>query len=474
MASEIENLAGPPLHVGERGQTVCSVNPTDNELIAEYAEHDDEEIDRALRHTWIAFDSWRRTDHDERSAILREMANVLRSRRVEAAELITLEMGKPISQAEAEIAKAAWVCDYYADQLAEMLAPEPVDLPERNAYVQFLPLGPVLAVMPWNYPFWQVLRAAAPILSAGNTLLVKPAENVTGCALLLQEMFDAAGLGNGVVETILLRGPRVPTVIEDERVAAVTLTGSERAGVSVGSAAGRSVKKCVLELGGSDAFIVLEDADVADAARCAISARFQNSGQSCIAAKRFIVVDSVAQEFVQRLITATRTLVMGDPTDIATDIGPMARHDLRDELADQVRRGLEGGDRLLTGGMPPSSEGAFYPPTIVEVVGTQSPLMQEETFGPVAAVIHVPDEASAIAAANTSRHGLSSSVWTRDLDRGARVARQLDTGACFINAMSASDPRLPFGGVKRSGYGRELSTYGLREFVNVQTVVTST
>lgn len=451
-------------------RTIRSVNPATGELIAEYPADPADVVDTVLTRSREAFTRWRISGLDERAARLRAMADALRANASAAAALITAEMGKPIGQAEAEVRKSASVCEYYADNLHDMLAPEPADVAGREAFVQFLPLGPVLAIMPWNYPVWQVMRAAAPILSGGNTFIVKHAEGVSGCALLLQDIFEQAGLGDGVVQTVLLDGPSASRLIADERIAAVTLTGSERAGVAVGAAAGGALKPCVLELGGSDAFIVLDDADVPAAAAVAADARFQNTGQSCIAAKRFIVADAVADEFLAALAAAARALTVGDPTDRATGVGPMSRVELRDELADQVDRAVAHGDTVIVGGIRPDGPGAYYPPTVIEVSGTDSPIMREETFGPVAAVIRVAGEQEAIAVANDSPYGLSSAVWTSDKQRAVSIAARLETGGCFVNSMTASDPRIPFGGVKRSGFGRELGAYGLREFVNVQTV----
>ncbi|MBM7369046.1 NAD-dependent succinate-semialdehyde dehydrogenase [Gordonia hydrophobica] len=449
---------------------IRSVNPASGETIAEYSAHSPEAIDAALTRTRTAFEGWRTTTVDARAAKLHAMAAAIRAGSDRLAALITAEMGKPIAQAEAEIEKSAGVCEFYADHAADMLAPEPAELVGREAFVQFLPLGPVLAIMPWNYPIWQVMRAAAPILSGGNTLVIKHAESVSGCALALQKIFDDAGLGDGVVQTLLLDGPSASMVIADDRIAAATLTGSERAGVAVGGAAGAALKPCVLELGGSDAFIVVDDADVHAAAQVAVNARFQNTGQSCIAAKRFIVTDAVADEFIAAFTAATKALTIGDPFDRSTDVGPMSRVELRDELDDQVTRAVAHGDTVLVGGTRSDGPGAFYPPTIVEVADTSSPIMQEETFGPVAAVIRVADEDAAIRVANDSAYGLSSALWCGDRDRAVSIAARLDTGGCFINGMTASDPHIPFGGVKRSGFGRELGAYGLREFVNVQTV----
>ncbi|WP_182358465.1 aldehyde dehydrogenase family protein [Tomitella gaofuii] len=449
---------------------IRSINPATDEPIADYTADRPETVDAVLTRSRAAFSRWRATSLDERATRLRAMAHVLRDNATDAAALMTREMGKPVVQAEAEVEKSAGVCEYYADNLHAMLAAERADIPGREAFVQFLPLGPVLAIMPWNYPVWQVMRAAAPILSAGNTLVVKHAEGVSGSALFLQSLFAQAGLGDDVVQTILLDGPSAGLLLDDERIAAATLTGSERAGAAVGAAAGGALKKCVLELGGSDAFIVAEDADVDAAAACAVRARFQNTGQSCIAAKRFIVVEEVADRFIAALADGARALVVGDPSDRATDVGPMSRRELRDELAGQVDRAVAHGDTVIVGGAPGDGPGAFYPPTVVEVSDTASPIMREETFGPVAAVIRVPDVDAAVAVANDSPYGLSSAVWTADRDRAVAIAARLDTGGCFINSMTASDPRIPFGGVKRSGFGRELGAYGLREFVNAQTV----
>jgi acyl-CoA reductase-like NAD-dependent aldehyde dehydrogenase len=447
-----------------------TVDPTTGNQIAHYDEHSDSEVDDVLGRVADAQRGWAARDVGERAAGLRRMGDLLRTGRERHAALITAEMGKPHAQAVAEVEKCAWVCDHYADHAAGLLADQAVDMDEGQAYVQQLPLGVVLAVMPWNFPFWQVFRAVAPILAAGNAVVLKHAENVTGCGLAIERIVAEAGLGDDVVRTVLLPGKRVSALMSDDRIAAATLTGSERAGASLAGNAGENLKTTVLELGGSDAFIVLDDADVARAAEVAVTARFQNTGQSCIAAKRFIVVDSVADEFVERFVAGAEALTMGAPTEASTDLGPLARHDLRDDLAGQVTRSVDAGARVLTGGRVPDGSGAFYPATVLEVDDTTTAVMREETFGPVAAILRVADEDAAVDAANDSTFGLSSSLWTADLDRARRLTRRIHAGGCFVNAMTASDPRLPFGGVKRSGYGRELAWLGIREFTNAQTV----
>jgi succinate-semialdehyde dehydrogenase / glutarate-semialdehyde dehydrogenase len=452
-----------------------SINPATGELIAEYAEHTAAEVEAILDRAARAFAGWRRTPVAERAQALSRVAALLRRDRDATAALMTAEMGKPINQALAEVDKCAWVCDYYAEQAEAMLAPVPARTDAVDSYVQFLPMGPVLAVMPWNFPYWQVFRAGAAILAAGNPILLKHAENVTGCALALERLFAEAGLPEHVVQAVLLTGPHTTPLMSDRRLAAATLTGSDRAGAAVAAAA---IKKVVLELGGSDPFIVLEDADVPAAAQWAVKARFQNTGQSCIAAKRLIVVEPVADEFEAELVQRVQALEVGDPTKDSTDLGPMARADLRDALTSQVRRTVSAGADVLVGwdprsGKRPGAEPGFYfTPTVVRLSrkNTETAMMREETFGPAAALVRVPGEDAAIALANESPYGLSSNLWTRDLDRARRLSAEIQAGACFVNGMTASDPRLPFGGTKRSGYGRELAEFGIREFVNAQAV----
>jgi len=449
------------------GNYVTSVDPASGEEIDRYPLHDGAQVEAALARAQAAQRRWRTTSFVRRAEALEALADELLAVRDEAAALVTAEMGKTLREATAEVEKSAWVCRYYAQEGAGQLAPEAVATEAAETFVQFAPLGVVLAVMPWNYPIWQVLRAAAPALMAGNTIVLKHASNVTGSALLLADVF--ARVEASLLETVVVRGGAVAPIIADERVAAVTLTGSEQVGIQVATACAAALKPSVLELGGSDPFVVLEDADVEAAAAAAVSGRFLNAGQSCVAAKRFIVVEQVAEAFEAAFAERAAALAMGDPRE-EVDLGPMARADLRDELADQVVRGVAAGGRVLIGGEVPDRPGAWYPPTIVGGVAPDSPLAREETFGPAAAVLRVPDEAQALALANDSPYGLSSSVWTRDVERAKTLAPMIEAGAVFVNATTVSDPRMPFGGVKRSGWGRELGSFGIREFVNVQAV----
>lgn len=454
--------------------SIESINPATGEVIETFEPFSQERIDQSLDRAQQAFRQWRTASYDERAALAREIAKTLRAQHERLAKTITLEMGKPIAEAEAEVEKCAWNCDFYAEEAKRFLANEPAPSTAQESYVAFRPLGVVLAVMPWNYPLWQVFRFAAPALMAGNVGVLKHASNVTRSALeierVISEAAAAVGAPTGLFQTLIVPGAEVDKIIKDPRIAAVTLTGSDPAGVSVATAAGSVLKKTVLELGGSDAFIILDDADVEAAAQMAARARFQNTGQSCIAAKRFIVEEKVADEFERAFVKATQALKVGDPLEKDTQVGPMARADLRDGLDKQVRASLAEGAKALTGGEAISRPGAYYAPTILTNVTPDMTVFKEETFGPVAAVIHAKDEADAIRLANDSDFGLGGAVWTRDTARGERVAAQIESGAVFINGMTASDPRLPFGGVKRSGYGRELSSYGIREFTNIQTV----
>ena len=401
---------------------------------------------------------------------MREAARILRTRRAEYARTMTLEMGKPIVQGEAEVDKCAWVCEYYADHAEAFLAEQPRETEASRSYVRFDPLGPVLAVMPWNFPFWQVFRFAAPALMAGNAGVLKHASNVPRCALAIEEVFREAGFPRGLFSTVLVGSSSVAALIANPRIVAVTLTGSDRAGSKVAEQAGRELKKTVLELGGSDPFIVLADADLAAAARTAAEARLINSGQSCIAAKRFIVVEPVADQFLDRFLDELRSRRMGDPLVRGTQVGPQARLDLRDSLHEQVAESVKRGAKLLLGGEVPAGKGAFYPPTLLAAVDKGMPAFDEETFGPVAAVIRAKDAADAVRLANDSAFGLGASLWTQDRARAERMAAQIEAGSVFVNGVVKSDPSLPFGGIKRSGYGRELSEYGIREFVNIKSV----
>jgi succinate-semialdehyde dehydrogenase/glutarate-semialdehyde dehydrogenase len=444
------------------------VNPATGVEIATHAAHTDGDIDAILTDVGIAQRAWHATPLDERARHLRALAAQLRKDAHEIATAMAVEAGKPITQGLAEVEKCAANCDFYAEAGATMLAPEELQL--QGARLEYEPLGTVLAVMPWNFPFWQVVRCAAPALIAGNAMVLKHASNVMGCAVLLEDVFKRAGLPKNIFRTLKISARQVPKAIKHPVIAAVTLTGSESAGRAVSAAAGAELKPCVLELGGSDPFIVLEDADLDEAARVGAWARNQNSGQSCIAAKRFIVVDAVHDEFVKKFVAHVKALKMGNPLEADTQVGPMARADLRDELHDQVQRSVAAGAMILVGGTVPDRAGAYYAPTVLTGVKPGIAAFDEETFGPVAAITRVRDEAEAIATANNSRFGLGSSVWTSDLDRGSRVASQIESGMVFVNGMTRSDSRLPFGGIKASGYGRELWTQGLRAFTNLKTV----
>jgi succinate-semialdehyde dehydrogenase / glutarate-semialdehyde dehydrogenase len=447
-----------------------SVNPATGQVLESFELTPPAALERALERAAAAWRDWRQRPLAERGALLQRAGALLRERRSAYARTMALEMGKPLAQGEAEAAKCAWACEYYAERGPAMLAPEKRPTEAAESQVRFDPLGPVLAIMPWNFPFWQVFRFAAPALMAGNVALLKHAPNVPRCALDLAALFRDAGFPDGVFQSLRIEPETVAAVIADERIRAVTLTGSPRAGSSVAETAGRHLKKTVLELGGSDPFVVLEDADLDGAAAAAAEARLLNSGQSCIAAKRFIVVEPVAGAFLERFAAALQSRRVGDPLDPRTDVGPQARLDLRAALHHQVEESLRRGARLECGGRLPEGPGAFYPPTILTAVTPGMPAFDEETFGPVAAVIRARDEADALALANASAYGLGASLWTAAPARAAPLVEELAAGSVFVNAVVKSDPRLPFGGIKRSGYGRELSEYGLREFVNVKTV----
>jgi succinate-semialdehyde dehydrogenase/glutarate-semialdehyde dehydrogenase len=448
-----------------------SVNPTDGSLVREYEEASPAEVGSVLAGAAEAFEPWRLTSFEHRAAILRRAASLLRERREPLSRLMALEMGKPIAQGRSETDKCAWVCEHYAEAAASFLAPEPVATEAQRSYVAFEPLGVVLAVMPWNFPLWQVFRFAAPALMAGNVGLLKHASNVSGCALAIEDVLHAAGVPRAAFRALLIGSPRVGEVIAAKEVAAVTLTGSTPAGRAVAAAAGSHLKKSVLELGGSDPYVILEDADLEAAAETCASSRLINGGQSCIAAKRFVVVEPVRRRFEELLVERMRARRMGDPLAEETQIGPQARRDLRDDLHRQVEASLARGARLALGGTVPAGPGAFYPASVLLGTAPGMPAFDEELFGPVAAVVAARDEADAVRLANHTVFGLGAAVFTRDLDRGERIARhQLRAGSCFVNGLVKSDPRLPFGGIKESGYGRELGVFGIREFVNVKTV----
>jgi succinate-semialdehyde dehydrogenase/glutarate-semialdehyde dehydrogenase len=450
---------------------LCSMNPATGAVLKRFSKATRADIGRGLDAAQRAFRTWRERPFHERGARMHRAAAILRERAQSYARLATLEMGKPIMQSVAEIEKCAWVCDFYADQAAQFLADESVATEARRSVVHYEPLGPVLAVMPWNFPFWQVFRFAAPGLMAGNVGLLKHASNVPQCARVIETLFRDAGFPKGCFQTLLIPSDAVDSIIADDRVAAVTLTGSEPAGVQVASAAGRALKKVVLELGGSDPFVVLRDADLARCCAVAAQARVINSGQSCIAAKRFIVERAVAKPFTDGFVAQMRALRVGDPLDEATQVGPLARGDLLDELERQVQGSVRRGARLLTGGRRLRGPGFFFEVTVLDHVRPGMPAYDEEVFGPVASIIVARDEAEATRLANESRFGLAASVWGADIDRCHAVARRLETGTVYINDMVRSDPRLPFGGIKKSGFGRELGAHGIREFTNVKAVV---
>ena len=447
-----------------------SINPATAEKVWACDAWDSEHIERALAETALATPPWAATQLTERCRLLRRAAEVLRHNIEELAGLITVEMGKLRAEARAEVEKCALACDYYAEHAPAFVVDEVIPSDAGKSLVAYQPLGTVLAIMPWNFPLWQVFRFAAPALAAGNTAVLKHASNVPQCALAIEKVFGDAGFPRGVFRTLMIRAAQTEQVIADARVHAVTLTGSEPAGRQVAAAAGTHLKKSVLELGGSDPFIVLDDADLGLTVRTALTSRFQNAGQSCIAAKRFIVVDDIADSFLAQFKCEVEALRPGDPRDDSTTLAPMARGDLRDELHSQVSDSIARGAVAVSGCAPLPGPGYYYAASILDHVMPGMPAYEQELFGPVAAVIRVRDEAEALAVANASRFGLGGSVWTQDSARGKRLARQVQCGACFVNGLVKSDPRLPFGGIKASGYGRELSHHGLREFVNAKTI----
>lgn len=447
-----------------------SINPATGVLRRAYEEMRTEEVQRIVGRCAQVQREWRKSDFAERSGYLRKAATILRENKDEHARRMTEEMGKPIREARSEIEKCATVCEYYAEKAEGFLADERVETEAQKSFVAFEPIGVVLAVMPWNFPFWQVFRFAAPALMAGNGTLLKHASNVSGCALAIETIFRAAGFPEDLFRTLLIRGEAVEAVIQHPEVRAVTLTGSVAAGRAVARTAGAELKKIVLELGGSDPYLILEDADLQEAAKICAKSRLINTGQSCIAAKRFIVVETVREEFTQHLLEEIRGKCLDDPMNPETEIGPMARVDLRDELHAQVEKSIQAGAKRLLGAEPLDRPGCFYLPGILTDVRPGMPAFDEELFGPVAAIISATDEDQAVELANRSVFGLGSAVFTRNKERGERIARRLEAGNCFVNGMVASDPRLPFGGIKESGHGRELGHYGIREFVNIKTI----
>lgn len=448
-----------------------TVNPATGEPGPSYDQHTIGEAREAAAAAHNAFLDWRRTDFSHRSALIREAGAILRQRKDELARLMIEEMGKTLDEGRAEIEKCAFQCDWFAQHAEGYLADEPVDVDRGEVFVTFNPIGVVLAIMPWNFPFWQVFRFAAPALMAGNGALLKHASNVPGCALAIEQVLHQAGVPRDLFRTLILPSSEVKALIEDDNIAAVTLTGSVAAGRSVASAAGGAIKKCVLELGGSDPYVVLEDVNVDAAATVCATARMVNGGQSCIAGKRFPVVRDVLERFEAAMVKAMRAYEMGDPRNAATRLGPMQSVHARDEIHRQVTESVARGAKLLLGGEIPDRPGAWYPATVLTNVRPGQPAYDEEVFGPVAAIIAADDEADAIRIANSSRYGLGSGVLTSDLERGRRIASgEIEAGSCFVNENVRSDPRMPFGGVKHSGFGRECSSYGIREFVNIKSV----
>ena len=449
---------------------IASINPATGLKVREFFPLSDQDLSLRLSRAQQAARIWRNVPLDRRARIVRRMGDLLLERQELYASLMTVEMGKPIKAAREEAVKCADACHYFADNAERFLAPELVAMTGETARVEFHPIGVVLAVMPWNFPFWQVIRFAAPTLCAGNAALLKHASNVPQCSLAIEQLVKDAGAPENVFQSLLVGSDAVDRIIADPRVAAVTLTGSNAAGEAVGARAGRSIKKSVLELGGSDPFIVMRTADLVAAVQTAVKARSINNGQSCIAAKRFIVATEIHDAFIDEFVAGMRALVVGDPALETTQIGPLATKAIRDELHSQVERSIAGGARLLLGGQPRDGKGWFYEPTVIAYAPPDSPVLREETFGPVAVVVRASDAADAVRIANDSRFGLGAAVWTRDAAEARLFATEIEAGTVVINGMVASDSRLPFGGVKQSGYGRELSAFGLREFVNIKTI----
>jgi len=448
-----------------------SINPVTGQLLKSYNEMPTATVEKIVDDAHHAFLSWREVIFAERGRLMKRAGSVLRVNREKYSQTMSREMGKPISQARGEVDKCAWVCDYYADHAEEFLRDRPIDTGEGKTFISYQPLGVAFAIMPWNFPFWQVLRFAVPAMMAGNAALLKHSPNVPESALEIEGIFREAGFPAGLFRTLLVDVPAVEPIIADPRVRMVSLTGSVRAGRSVSEIAGRYLKKTVLELGGSDPYVVLADADLEKAVSVCVTSRLINSGQSCIAAKRFIVVKELVESFTTRLVEEMKSKIMGDPMDEATDIGPMAREDLRTALHEQVTKSVEGGATLLLGGELPDGPGYFYGPTVLGNVHPGVPAYGEELFGPVAAVIEAADEEEAIRIANDTSYGLGGAVFTNDTQRGQEIAaRRIDSGSVFVNAFVKSDPRVPFGGVKDSGHGRELSWFGIQEYVNIKTV----
>ncbi len=449
---------------------IQSINPATGETVATFAELSDQEIELKLSKAAVAFDVWRNKSVAERAVVMKKVGEILKSGAEKYAKLMTLEMGKPLTQGIAEAEKCAFNCEYYVEHAEEFLRPEVVPTDAGESYLQYDPLGVVLGVMPWNFPFWQVFRAAVPILMGGNVMILKHASNVPQCAMECEKIFIEAGFPEGVFQYLPISSGKVEGLIRDDRVVGVTLTGSEYAGSKVAEECGREIKKTVLELGGSSPFVVLDDADIDLAAQVAVMARFQNCGQSCVASKRFIVMEKIYDEFVEKFRANLAAWKFGDPTEKDTQIGPLYSEEGRKVLEDQLNGSVEMGARVVIGGHEIGAVGAFFQPTILADVSEEMPAFKEETFGPLAAVIKVSSVEEAVRVANNTRYGLSASIFTRDIERAKKLAKDFESGAVFVNALVKSDPRLPVGGIKKSGYGRELGREGIREFMNIKTV----
>jgi len=450
--------------------TLKSINPATGETLETFEEWSGNQVDEQISKTREAFSEWRETSFAEREKLLMNMAKVIRNRAKKYAELITTEMGKPIIQAEMEVEKCADACEYFAKHGRRFLEDDEVELDRDRSYIRFTPLGVILGVMPWNFPFWQVFRWAIPTVLAGNVLLLKHSSNVPRCGFAAEEIFTDAGFPENVFKFLPIGSKKAEKIIGDPRIAGVSLTGSTEAGSLVAKAAGANLKKVVLELGGSDPFIVLEDVDLKDVVETAVKARMVNSGQSCIAAKRIIIMEEIFDDFVEKFTERVSKLVVGDPMDRETEVGPLAREDILELIEKQVEESVKKGAELLTGGKRLDRKGFFYQPTAITNVGKGIPVYDEETFGPVGVLIKAKNEEEAIRIANDTTYGLGGSVWTKNVKRGEEIAKKIEAGMVFVNEIVKSDPRLPFGGVKRSGFGRELSHYGIKEFVNIQTV----
>jgi succinate-semialdehyde dehydrogenase / glutarate-semialdehyde dehydrogenase len=447
-----------------------SINPFNNKLIKEYKEHSVSDVDSIIKDVHKEWKTWKNTSFDERSKLMKNAGEILRSESQKFAELMTSEMGKVILQAKAEIEKCAALCDYYAENAQQILKDEIIQTDASKSYVSFEPIGSIFAIMPWNFPFWQVFRFAVPNLIAGNTAILKHAPNVCGCSLAIEEIFQKAGFPENVFRSLVIPVELAEQVIANDLVAGVTLTGSAKAGSIVASLAGKYLKKSVLELGGSDPFIVLKDADLSKACQTGTDSRLLNAGQVCISAKRFIVEEEIADEFIEFQKHLFENYKIGDPMKTETKMGPMARFDLLENINDQVQKSIEMGASLICGGKIIESDGFFYQPTILTNVKKGMPVYDEETFGPVSVIIRVKNTEEAIKVANDTIYGLGASIWTSDLSRGEAVARKIEAGAVFVNGMTKSDARLPFGGIKKSGFGRELASYGIKEFLNIKTI----